>query len=123
MNILGIDTTTKSASCTILKENEYYTKEVTFDLLFNEDSKNNLNYNIGTVHSVKGGSFDATLLLLKEETEHNEKYSEIIPNNLNLDKNQELRVIYVALSRAKKLLYLVVPKKDYGMWKSIFYDK
>ena len=102
---------------------DYYTKEVTFDLLFNEDSKNNLNYNIGTVHSVKGGSFDATLLLLKEETEHNEKYSEIIPNNLNLDKNQELRVIYVALSRAKKLLYLVVPKKDYGMWKSIFYDK
>lgn len=99
---------------------DYYAKDVTFDLLFNEDSKNGINYHIGTVHSVKGDSFDATLLLLKEETEHNEKYSEIIPENLNLNKNPELRVIYVALSRAKKILYLVVPQKDYRMWKSIF---
>ena len=102
---------------------DHYRKKVTFDLLFNEDSKNNLDYHIGTVHSVKGSSFDATLLILKEETENNEKYREIIPNNLNLNENPELRVIYVALSRAKKLLYLAVPQKDYEMWKSIFYDK
>lgn len=36
MNILGIDTTTKSASCTILKENEYYTKEVTNEITHSE---------------------------------------------------------------------------------------
>lgn len=106
----------------IMYNTNYHSREVTFDLLFNEDSENNLDYHIGTVHSVKGGSFDATLLVLKEETEHNEKYSEIIPDNINLNKNPELRVIYVALSRAKKLLYLAVPQKDYKMWKSIFYN-
>ncbi len=36
MNILGIDTTTKSASCTILKENSYYTKEVTNEITHSE---------------------------------------------------------------------------------------
>lgn len=36
MNILGIDTTTKTASCTILKENEYYTEEITNEITHSE---------------------------------------------------------------------------------------
>ena len=36
MNILGIDTTTKTASCTILKEDKYFTKEITNEITHSE---------------------------------------------------------------------------------------
>lgn len=36
MKILGIDTTTKSASCTILNENRYYTKDITNEITHSE---------------------------------------------------------------------------------------
>ena len=36
MNILGIDTTTKTASCTILKEDKYFTKEITNEVTHSE---------------------------------------------------------------------------------------
>ena len=36
MNILAIDTTTKTASCTIYKNNEYHTKEITNEITHSE---------------------------------------------------------------------------------------
>ena len=104
-----------------IKNTPYHAKEITFELLFNDDDDNgSLKYHIGTVHSVKGCSLDATLLILKNNTIDETSYQEIISKNMNIDYTEELRVIYVALSRAKKLLHLAVPKNDYLMWKSVF---
>lgn len=36
MNILGIDTTTKSASCSILNDNKYYSKDITNEITHSE---------------------------------------------------------------------------------------
>lgn len=104
-----------------IRNSPYHTKEITFELIFNDDNNNEkLNYHIGTVHSVKGCSIDATLLILKNNTTDETSYKEIFSKKFNINNKDEIRVIYVALSRAKKILHLAVPQNDYEMWKSIF---
>lgn len=106
--------------CDKIQDTPYHANEITFELLFNENNNNErLNYHVGTVHSVKGCSLDATLLILKSNTMKN-SYKNLLTEDWNIDDEDELRVIYVALSRAKKLLHLAVPQNDYEMWKSIF---
>ncbi len=68
MNILGIDTTTKNASCTIFKENNFYTKCISNEITHSEKllpiihetlSENNLTLdNISLLSAINGpGSF------------------------------------------------------------------
>lgn len=117
-----VNNTTSNRLCEVRNVNinntPYHAKKITFEYLFNEDNNEQFNYHIGTVHSVKGCSIDATLLILKNNTTEGKSYKEIIKKSI--DNEDELRVIYVALSRAKKLLHLAVPQNDYEMWKDIF---
>ena len=116
-----VNNTTSNKLCDVkdkpIKDSPYHAKDITFELIFNEENNKQLNYHVGTVHSVKGCSIDATLLILKNNI-YERSYKEITKNNIR--DEDELRVIYVALSRAKKLLHLAVPENDYKIWESIF---
>lgn len=94
--------------------------DLTFELLFKGSLDNNeLNYNVGTVHSVKGDAFDAVLLILKNKANRRDFYQNILNSNCYLCE-EELRIIYVALSRPKKILQIAVPRNNFEMWESIF---
>ena len=69
----------------------------------------------GTVHSVKGKSFRAVMLILKEKTSGNKKYSEML-KHYDLSMEEELRIPYVAMTRAKEILWVVIPEKDKNIW-------
>ncbi|WP_446788356.1 UvrD-helicase domain-containing protein [Macellibacteroides fermentans] len=56
-----------------------------------------------TIHKSKGDEFDNVILILKNENDLNFLF---IPD---LDENEEHRVFYVAMSRAKKRLFISLP--------------
>ena len=76
---------------------------------------NHNDYHIDTVHSVKGSTYDAILLFLKKGSA-NSDYKTILEKNYNAKTheetikrdNEELRIVYVACSRPRRLLWLAV---------------
>jgi len=80
---------------------------------------------LSTIHKAKGKTFDAVLLILKESPVRNKKYSTMLKNMKNEDidkrekcvREEELRNIYVAITRPKYLLRIAVPKDDLDLWK------
>lgn len=72
------------------------------------------NYRLGTVHSVKGETFDATLLFLKDRCATNTKYSNLLfPNRqLKPKEMEELRIAYVGITRPRKILVIAVPNEE-----------
>lgn len=80
------------------------------DLLLSEDKKSTVQKNavlLSTIHSSKGLEFDYVFLVGMEEG--------VFPNSLkfNIDEEieEERRVCYVAMTRAKKKLYMTYAKK------------
>lgn len=80
------------------------------DLLLSEDKKSNVEKNailLSTIHSSKGLEFDYVFLVGMEEG--------VFPNSLKFNIPQEIeeerRVCYVAMTRAKKKLYMTYAKK------------
>ena len=69
----------------------------------------------GTIHSVKGKSFRAVLLILREKPPKAKKYSNLF-NQYNLLKEEELRIPYVAMTRAKEILWIVIPESEKRAW-------
>lgn len=69
----------------------------------------------GTIHSVKGKSFRAVLLILKEKPPGAKKYSKLF-EQYNLLKEEELRIPYVAMTRAKEILWIVIPESEKRAW-------
>lgn len=59
-----------------------------------------------TIHKSKGDEFDNVLLVLKKENDLEFIY------NPNLSQNEEHRINYVAISRAKNKLFISVPELD-----------
>ena len=106
----------------IKKKNRYVSKYLTFDNLFDEDYKENsqTNYYLGTIHSVKGESFDAVLLILKNKGSENTHYKTYLKNNTNLIDSEELRIVYVGMTRARKLLHVAVPSDAKEYWEDKF---
>lgn len=91
--------------------------------IFHRNEVSQLPYNLGTIHSVKGQTFEALLLFLKKDsaTKH---YSNLLAANYqepDLAKRrkdkEELRLVYVACSRPKKLLWIATPQEDLSIWK------
>ncbi|MDD3256998.1 MAG: ATP-dependent helicase [Methanocorpusculum sp.] len=80
---------------------------------------------LSTIHKAKGKTFDAVLLILKEKTAHNKKYSTMLKDMKKEDtdkrkksvREEELRNIYVAITRPKYFLRIAVPKDDLDLWK------
>jgi DNA helicase II / ATP-dependent DNA helicase PcrA len=61
--------------------------------------------NIRTIHKAKGGEYDTVLVALEEESHL--KY--IINPDIDNEKDDECRLYYVALSRAKDNLFICTP--------------
>ena len=95
---------------------------LSFDELFKTESKQvkKEEYILGTIHSVKGETFEAVLLILKERTTNNRKYINLF--NENISNCEELRNVYVAITRPKKILVITVPEKDRVKWENKFYN-
>jgi superfamily I DNA/RNA helicase len=94
---------------------------LSFDELFKTESKQvkKEEYILGTIHSVKGETFEAVLLILKERTTGG-KYIKLLSEDIN--NCEELRNVYVAITRPKKILVIAVPKKDKVGWGNKFYN-
>lgn len=90
-------------------------------LIKNENDYVTRDYFVGTIHSAKGRTFDAVLLLLKENAADNRRYTVLLNDNkYNLKNNEELRVLFVGMSRPKHLLNIVVPHKEKDEWENYF---
>ncbi|WP_162927180.1 UvrD-helicase domain-containing protein [Flavobacterium anhuiense] len=94
--------------------------EVLIDDYFGEDlnSERLHPFYFGSVHSVKGKTFQAVLLLLGKQSAR-KNYQTILnlaPENQNSIDREELRIVYVGLSRPEILLKMAVPDSDVNIW-------
>jgi len=71
-----------------------------------------LDYTFGTVHSVKGETFDATLLFLKKSGGKGKHYKTLLNEGATTKDSEELRIVYVAITRPRKLLTVAVPDEE-----------
>jgi DNA helicase-2/ATP-dependent DNA helicase PcrA len=83
-----------------------------FDELFKISAESNLGFRIGTVHTVKGETFEAVLLLLKEKGAQGSFYRTMLTRGLNTFDDEELRIAYVGMTRPRKLLVIAVPSEQ-----------
>jgi DNA helicase-2/ATP-dependent DNA helicase PcrA len=99
----------------------YKYSELSFDDLFAipNDPRRGIEYSFGTVHSVKGKTRDAVLLVLKERAGTSKLYKNLLEEDIAL--NEELRILYVAITRPRKVLILAVPEKDLKSWRGKFF--
>ena len=85
-------------------------KPVSIEKLFSLDYADfaELNYTVGTVHSVKGETFEAMLLFLKTRG-IGKNYTTLIKEKARSDDEEELRIVYVGITRPRQLLLIAVP--------------
>jgi len=88
-------------------------KNYSFQQVFlNENEKVvDRNFRLGTVHSVKGETFDATLLILKTKG-IGKAYKTILNQNISISQSEELRIAYVGMTRPRKILVIAVPNEE-----------
>lgn len=72
-----------------------------------------------TIHSVKGMTLEAILVFLSKKAVRT-NYATILnnPAKYSVDNNEELRIVYVACTRPKKLLWIAVPSDDIDCWRN-----
>lgn len=94
-----------------------------FDDLFSYEIVNNeYPYNLSTIHKVKGETFEAVLLILKKKTPRR-YYCTLLNNCEKTSNSEELRNVYVGITRPRKILVLAVPSADIDIWESYFSEK
>jgi len=82
-------------------------------LFLNEDKQIvEKNYRYGTVHSVKGETFEAILLILKTKGAQDKAYKTLLNKNIHISASEELRIAYVGMTRPSKILVIAVPDDD-----------
>ncbi len=83
-----------------------------FEQIFIEkDFTKDVNYRIGTIHSVKGETFDASLVILKKRGIC-KYYTTLLRDNIPICDSEELRIAYVGMTRPRKVLVIAVPDED-----------
>lgn len=83
-----------------------------FDELFKITEDSSARFRVGTVHTVKGETFDAVLLILKEKGAQGSFYRTMLSRGLNTFDDEELRIAYVGMTRPRKLLVIGVPSEQ-----------
>jgi DNA helicase-2/ATP-dependent DNA helicase PcrA len=94
-------------------------RDLQIDDLFSYLEKDNLpsDYTVGSVHAVKGETFEAVLLFLKQKGVGS-YYTTMIANGTRADQEEELRIVYVGITRPRKLLVVAIPNdKHLEAWK------
>jgi len=86
---------------------------VSFDQLFGFDNKNitDSEFRIGTIHSIKGETFEAVLVILKKRGV-GAFYKTMLNKNVPISDAEELRIVYVGITRPRRLLLLAVPDEQ-----------
>jgi superfamily I DNA/RNA helicase len=86
--------------------------------LSESDKIDSINYRLGTVHSVKGETFDATLVILKTKG-IGKAYKTILRDRISISDSEELRIAYVGMTRPRKILVVAVPnQEDKSAWEN-----
>jgi superfamily I DNA/RNA helicase len=81
-------------------------------LFLNEDKQIvEKDYRYGTVHSVKGETFEAVLLILKTKG-IGRTYKTLLTKNITISASEELRIAYVGMTRPSKILVIAVPDDE-----------
>ncbi|MGV3600736.1 MAG: 3'-5' exonuclease, partial [Dyadobacter fermentans] len=70
----------------------------------------------GTIHSAKGKTFEAVLVMLDKRAGTHSNYTNILRNGPKVGEEEELRAVYVGLTRPTKILMLAVPREDVTHW-------
>lgn len=101
-----------------IDENKSY---VSYDELFkNSKERKHPDYFIGTIHSAKGKTFEAVLIVLDKRFGNKSNYINIIKYDyFKLAKatdKEEMRTVYVAMTRPRKILMIAVPEEDCKEW-------
>jgi len=88
-------------------------KNMTFDEIFTELKEKIVerDYRLGTIHSVKGETFEAVLVILKKKG-IGSYYKTMLTKGETVNDNEELRIVYVGITRPRKILMLAVPDDD-----------
>ena len=89
--------------------------------IFHENTKEKEDSYLKTIHSVKGENLDAILVFFKKQDHSN--YSNVLKkkyNSLSNADKEQLRIVYVACSRPRKILWIAVPKDDISVWENYF---
>ena len=97
---------------------------ITFEEIFtkNNPQLTGINYKLGTIHSVKGETFEAVLVILKRKG-IGKYYKNLITENVGIEDNEELRIVYVGVTRPRKLLVVAVPDNDKQSWETKFLNQ
>jgi len=72
-----------------------------------------------TIHSVKGMTLEAICVFLSKKDVSN--YATLLRqeyNNLTSEGKEQMRIVYVACTRPKKLLWIAVPNEDVNIWRN-----
>jgi DNA helicase-2/ATP-dependent DNA helicase PcrA len=83
-------------------------------------SRCSLPHRVGTIHSAKGETIDAVLVALKEKAADSRRYAAMLDNGEGILTNEELRIVYVGITRARRILVLGVPEKSRDAWERKF---
>jgi DNA helicase II / ATP-dependent DNA helicase PcrA len=116
-------------------ENSFAVNNGKSDILINQlffmtEQEKELEYHLNTIHSVKGSTYDAILVFLKKSSASSD-YKKILsenykkgtsPDTIKKDR-EEFRIVYVACSRPRKLLWLAVNFDDRNVWKKKLIEK
>jgi len=78
-------------------------------------------YRVGTIHSAKGETIDAVLVVLKAHAGDKHKYEQMLKQPII--ENEELRIVYVGITRAKRILVLAVPEASRKAWEQKFFGQ
>lgn len=97
---------------------------ITFEEIFDKNNPRltGIDYKLGTIHSVKGETFEAVLVILKRRG-IGKYYKNLITENVGIEDNEELRIVYVGVTRPIKLLVLAVPDNDKQSWETKFLNQ
>jgi len=102
---------------------EYYNSLDFLDEFSDElDDANTTDYHVGTVHSVKGWTVDALLLVLKKQEPKTPYYPKLVKErmaNRACEMQEAIRILYVAFTRPKKLLTIAVPTSELEKWREV----
>lgn len=88
--------------------------------LFQQPFQAQKHYRVGTIHSVKGETFEACLVFLRSKGK-GPYYTTLLSKGGSLSDSEELRIVYVAITRPRKLLVIAVPDEaNRSAWKKCF---
>jgi len=69
-------------------------------------------YRLGTIHSVKGETFEAVLLILKTRGV-GKGYARLLQEGATVSDSEELRIVYVGMTRPRRILWIAVPNDEH----------